>query len=356
MATPGRGTLGPARRLLLSRAKLTALVRAHWGVDAFDGDPRPAVSGLVARRGEQGWMLVEEEAGRALGRGLLWALRSGVRELHYLFPADEEAASAAARRGRLFRTRVAVWRTEGAELSAVPAEALPPEPALDARAQPYLERLVAAGAEPAVEWGTLYGDVWGLEVARVEREDGYLWLGVGVTKEDRLTRRLMEGDDPGADAVRSVVQQVRETRAHDYLVHPLNQLARERWLRAWLLQRPAEVGAAHLEPVSPPAPRADDVRVRVPAAAAGAGPDGAPMLLVCSVGFDSEAVPIALELADAIRTRTGQAIRPVVAVPARDDHPMLRLAAHDAALPVGLATVPDDWPERFRAEAAGSGR
>ena len=384
MVTPGRGTLDPDRRLLLSRAKLAGLVRSHWGVDAFDGNARPAMSGLVARRGERGWMLVEEDAGRALGRALLWALRSGVRDLHLLFPADDEAAVPAARRGRLFRTQVAVWRVQGTDLSPVAAEPLPREPALDARAEPYRELLTAAGAEPVVEWGTLYGDVWGLEVARVEQArpaagqgppplgggrvevpagaaeppvelDDDLWLGVGVTKEDRLTHHLVWGGEPGVDAVRSVVDQVREIRERADLAHPLNQVARERWLRAWLLLEAAQVGAAGLQPVSPPVPRADDVRLRAPAAALGSAQDGQAVLVVCSVGFDSEAVPMAVELAEAATAGAGDATRLVVAMPARDDHPLLRLAMDDAVLPVELAAVPDDWPERCRALSRSGG-
>ena len=352
------GALDPDRRSLLSQAKLTALVRSHWGAGTFDGEPRPAMSGLVARRGESGWMLVDEEPGRALGRGLLWALRSGVRELHLLFASEHAPAVAAARRGRLFRTRVEVWRVEGAELSPVAAEPLPPEPPLHVRAEPYRQRVAAAGAEPVVEWGALYGDVWGLEVARVERAeptadfDGDLWLGVGVTKEDRLTHRLMWGDEPGTDALRSVVRQVRAIREHDDLAHPLNQVARERWLRAWLLREPGQVGAGHLDPVAPTVPRADDVRVRMPAAALGTDEDGEPMVVVCSVGFDSEAVPMAVELAEAVAARSGAATRLVIALPARDDHPLQRLVMADAALPMELATVPDDWPERCRAFSA----
>jgi hypothetical protein len=294
-------------------------------------------------------MLVDEEPGRALGRGLLWALRSGVHELHLLFSSDDAAALAAARRARGFRTRIAAWRVQEADLSPVAAEPLPPEPPLDARAGPYRELMVAAGAEPVVEWGTLYGDVWGLEVARVEREDDDLWLGIGVTKEDRLTHGLMWGDEPGAEALRAVVEQVRAIRERDDLAHPLNQVARERWLRAWLLREPGPVGAIALEPVSPTVPRADDVRVRTPAAAQGSGEDGRPVLVVCTVGFDSEAVPMAVELAEAASARSGRSTRLVVALPARDDHELLRLAMDDAVLPVELATVPDDWPDRCRA-------
>jgi hypothetical protein len=288
-------------------------------------------------------MLVDDEEEKAFGRGLLWALRSGVAELHLLFPSSARgAASRAALRAAGFRTEVTVWEVSGTQLTPVPADSLPPEPHLDERAGPYRELLEAAGAQPVVEWGTLFGDVWGLEVARVTREDGDVWLGVGVTKEDRLTHRLMWGDEPDVDDVRSVVEQVRATRERDDVAHPLNQLARERWLRAWLLTNPTPTGVTALEPVSPPVPRPDDVRLRMPAFARGSGRDGEPLLVACSVGFDSEAVPMLVERAASSDERL------VLALPARDDHPLLRLAVADAVRPVDVVTVPDDWAERHR--------
>ena len=349
-------TLDAERRAALRRAKLAALVRSGWGVASFDADTRAAPGGTVAsvaKAGERGWMLVEDDADRAVGRGLLWARRAGVRELHILFSCDRGHATRAARRGRLFRTRVEVWQVHGTELSAVAAEPLPPEPALDPRAERYRQVLGDAGAEPVVEWGTLFGDVWGLEVARVQPGEGDVWLGVGVTKEDRLTHRLVWGDDPGVDAVRSVVDQVRRTRETGDLSHPLNQLARERWLRAWLVQEPDQVGARRLAPVSPPVPRADDVRLRAPAPASGSGLDGEPLLVVCTVGVDTEAVPVAVELADAVAGRSGALPRLVLAMPAADDHPLLRLVSQDTVVPLEVVRMPDDWPVRCQRAAAG---
>ena len=348
--------LDPERRAALLRAKLAALVRSGWDVGSFDADARAATGGTAAKAGERGWMLVEDDAGRAVGRGLLWARRAGVQELHLLFSSGRDDAVRAARRGRLFRTGVEVWQVHGRELSPVTAEPLPPESPLDRRAEPYRQVLGDAGAEPVVEWGMLFGDVWGLEVARVQPDDGDLWLGVGVTKEDRLTHRLVWGEHPGVDAVRAVVDQVRRTRQTGDLAHPLNQLARERWLRAWLVREPGEVGASRLEPVSPPVPRPDDVRVRLPAPASGFGPDREPLLVVCTVGLDTEAVPVAAELADAAAGRSGALPRVVMAVPAADDHPLLRLVSEDAIVPLDVVRMPDDWPVRCRRVAArGSG-
>jgi hypothetical protein len=348
VASPSYRPLDPERRALLLRAKLTALVRAGWGVGTFDPDPRPAGGGAALKAGEQGWMLVEEDPGRALGRGLLWARRAGVHELHLLFSSDGDEATRAARRGRHFRTSVQAWQVHGTSLAEVAVEPLPSEPPLDPRAEPYRVLLRDGGADPVVEWGTLFGDVWGLEVARAQAEDGDLWLGVGVTKEDRLTHRLVWGDDPGVDAVRSVVDQARQAREHGDLAHPLNQLARERWLRAWLVEDPGQVGATALQPVSPPVPRPEDVRARAPAPALGSAPDGSALLAVCSVGLDTEAVPIAVELREAAASRAGRPVRLVLVVPAGDDHPLLRLVREDAAEPFDVVHVPDDWPVRSR--------
>jgi hypothetical protein len=347
VVTPSHRSLDPERLARLRRAKLAALVRAHWGVDAFDPDPRPA-GGTAGKVGERGWMLVEEDAGRAVGRGLLWALRAGVRELHLLFSADREDAVRAARRGRLFRTAVQAWQVHGTELAAVGPEPLPPEPPLEGRAERYRQVIREAGARPVVEWGTLFGDVWGLEVARVREEDGELWLGIGVTKEDRRTHRLVWGDEPDVEAVRSVVEQVRDTRERADLAHPLNLLARERWLRSWLVGQPGQIGATSLEPVSPPVPRPDDVRVRAPSPALGSAADGESLLAVCSVGVDTEAVPVAVEVREAVEQRTGGRVRLALVVPAADDSPLLRLVEDDAIVPFDVIDVPDDWPLRCR--------
>jgi hypothetical protein len=188
-------------------------------------------------------------------------------------------------------------------------------------------------------------------VARVQAvEDGF-WFGVGLTKEDRLTHRLVWGDEPGVGALRSVLDQVRQTREHGELALPLNHLARERWLRTWLVEEPGAIGASSLRPVSPPVPRPDDVRVRVPAPALGTEHDGAPVLAVCSVGLDTEAAPVAVELRDAVAARSGAAVRLVLVMPASDDHPLLRLVVEDAVDPVEVVNVPDDWPDRCRRQA-----
>jgi len=338
------------RRMLLWQAKLRVLVRRHWGVGGFDDDPRLAPGAMVAQRKELGWMLAEEDPGRALGRGLLWALRAGVSELHLIVSHPGDDAGRAARRAQRFHTRVVVWVVEDTDLVEVPPEPLPPEPALDPRAEPYVEVIVGAGAEPVVEWGALYGDVWGLEVARVRADAGDAGLEIGVGPQDRLLHQMMSEDEPSEAALTRVVDDVRRIRERGELAHPLNRLAQERWLRAWLVRNPAEVHAERLSPLAPPVARPDP-RSPLPAPAVGWDAHGENMLVFCSVGFDTELVPMAAELHEAVAARSESPPRLVLALTRRHDHPLLRVLAADVVVPVEVARVPDDWRQRCRPEA-----
>jgi hypothetical protein len=258
----------------------------------------------------------------------------------------EEDAVRAARRAQCFHTRIQVWSERDADLVEVVAEPLPPEPVLGARAQPYVEMIAGAGAEPVVEWGTLYGDAWGLEVARVESDRTGAWLEIGVGKQDRLVHRMMLGDEPPQKALAGVVDEVRRARQGGDLSHPLNQLAQERWLRAWLVRNPSHIGADYLSPLAPPVPRGDP-RAPLPAPALGPDQGGEGLLVVCSVGFDTELVPMAAEAQAAVAAHSGRAPRLLLSLPERHDHPLLRLLAGDVEVPVEVAPVPDDWPLRF---------
>ena len=338
---------------MLWRAKLSALVRRQWGLEGFDAEPRSASGGVVAQRGDVGWMLAEEEPGRAVGRGLLWALRSGVRELHLIVSGPRDGAVRAARRGQSFQTRIAVWSVHDAGLVAVSAEGLASEPPLDVRARPYREMIVDAGAEPVVEWGALYGDVWGLEVTRVNADGAGAWLEIGVGKQDRLVHRMMLGDEPPQKALAEVVHTVRQVRQGGGIEHPLNQLARERWLRAWLVRNPDQIKARILSPVTPPVARSDP-RAPLLAPALARDEAGQELLVACSVGFDTELVPMAAELQAAAAARSGHALPLVLCLPERHDHSLLRLQASDVVAPVSVALVPDDWPLRCQASTSRS--
>jgi hypothetical protein len=260
--------------------------------------------------------------------------------------ATTEIAAVAARRAGLFAMPVDVWLADGRQLTAIAAapadvadEAAPPDLA------PMAARIQAAGAEPVYEHGGLSGEVLGLEVCRVVADDtGRRHLAVGVGKYDReVHEALLAGDDgPGLDdALRRVIDSVREQRRPGMAAHPANQLATERWLRTVLVTHPEWAGARFLQPVPTTEPRTD---LRQPAPAAAIGDDGAgqPLLVMCTAGtVDLEAVPVAAD------TRLARSVtsspRLVVAVDPPADARITRDLAGALRQPATVTVVPAEW-------------
>jgi hypothetical protein len=149
---------------------------------------------------------------------------------------------------------------------------------------------------------------------------------------------MVHGDLPTRDALASVIATVRENRRAGRESHPLSRLAQERWVRAVLAARPDLVGATRLEPVAPLLPR-DSVKDVVPACLLGEDADGEPVVVACSVGIDLDLVPTAAEM----RALHAPGARLVLAVPARDDHPVTRRIASRLREPAEIVALPDDW-------------
>jgi hypothetical protein len=194
--------------------------------------------------------------------------------------------------------------------------------------------LAAAGADPVVEHGRLVGEVEGLEVARAWiDDDGEPRLEVGVGRFDREAHAVVD-EEPTETTLRTVVELVRPHRAGGGDHHPLALLAGARRLRARLVRDPALVGADHLAPMAPTV-EAPDLRTPWPAPATGIDGDGRPVVVVCSVGIDLDLVPAAADarLADARDAEL------VLAMPARDRHPVTVDLAARLARPARIVTV-----------------
>ncbi|MPY95650.1 MAG: hypothetical protein GEV08_22105 [Acidimicrobiia bacterium] len=336
MTTPAP-SLGDAQRARLARAKLRALARERFGGRDWAEED---LSGLPALHdGDEGVVLLEARAW-GLGLALVWADKVGLAGgLHVVVEVD---AGVAARRAALLAPTVRAWSVRGTTLEearpAPHAEVLaPPEDALVV-AEPLRRR----GADLVVEHGVVLAEILGLEVGRVVPDEAAPsgWaLEVGVGKNDRAASVVMGALRSAEDAVRNVVEVVGAHRRPGAAPHLLNRLARPRWLRASVLGDPGLVGATSLAPLEPPLPRQNLIDP-VPALAAGQGPDGAPIVVACSVGVDLEAVPIA---ADA-RDRYAPDADLVLVTPARDQYPPLRRAAALLRRPARLVAVEGPWP------------
>ena len=345
---PAGAAVDVERRAALNGAKLAALVAGRWG----PGDRQRGAIGATATlldpttRGDaprSGWVLPDGEAARALGPALVWADRHGVRDLH-LVADPGPGAGVLARQATLFADGPTVWAVEGTSLAAsepapMPARAEAPAPT------ELVDLLIDAGLEIVVEGGLVRGEVNGLEVARIvhgETTAGVTidepQLEVGVGKADRELTALVHGGLAPTAQLDRVVDIVRGHRRPGAPRHPLNQLVPDRWLRAVLCRAPHLVGLTTLWPAEGTRPRANlserDVAVAVGEAAA-----GAPVVVACSVGIAADLVPAA---ADA-RAANDPGARLVLAVPARDDHPVTRQLAARLRAPADVVPVPGDW-------------
>jgi hypothetical protein len=341
-------SLDPARRGALLHAKLTALVRENGPGRDWLSSARPLTLGadVVLHDATQqiAWVLLDADQLRGLGRALTWATGHAVAQLH-LFVDEADAPDVAghlARRAGLLSLADGapdIWSVRGravhrAEPSSV--ELAPSSHGADADA--LADFLRRHGVEVVSEHSCVVGEVVGLEVARTVHGDDGVRLEVGVGRHDREAAELLHGRREPSEALPEVASLVRRHRSVGAQPHPLNRLAPQRWLLRHLVEQPALVGLASVEPVVGPLPRGsvDDL---VPAFGLGRDAHGAPVVIATSVGVDTDVVPAAL---DAWAQHAPEA-RLLVVVPERDALPSLRRVAALAITPVEIATIPDDW-------------
>jgi hypothetical protein len=340
--------LDPSRRTVLVETKLRALVRGRWGAAAAGSDASqlPLGAALRAADGSAGWVLADQDraAGGVLGGALAWAVREAVAELHLLV---EAGAGRLARQAGGFAFPVSVWLVDGAVLEPATAEPLAPEAPVPAEVLAWAPTLAAAGAEPVAEHGRLLGEVLGLEVARVGLDAaGQVRLEVGVGRYERELYGARHAGQPPPEAIAAAVRAVRTNRRPGPPDHPANQLAPERWLRAVLVAHPELVGAARLEPASPPVERRG-IADRVPAPAVGnSRSDGGPLVVVAAAAVDLDLVAVAQDARLAAARRLGLdpgRVRLVLALPAGTDHPVTARLAAALRAPAEVVAVRADW-------------
>ncbi len=333
--------LGPEQRSGLYRAKLETLAAAHdpSGIGAGERVHHPFPGGGAAVDASAVWVLVEDES-VGLGGVLAWADRHDRPVVHVVVdgPATTVAGDLA-RQAALFADPPQVWRVDGRSLvRAAPVPVAEPAVA-SAAALALIAELEAAGLEITVEHGVVAGEVLGLEVARVVvRDDGSAHIEAGVGRNDREAFALLNGDLPTQQALRAVADTVQAQRRRGANVHPLNRLAGERWFRRQLLDDPSRLASWTLSPIPGLRPRTG-VGDAHPAFAAGRDETDRPVIVGFSIGIDLDLVPIAAD----VRLAADPTARLVLAMPARDAHPVTRRLAGRLAEPAEVLPVEGDW-------------
>lgn len=348
--------IGPEQQKALFRAKLTSLVRLHFSDepvtgstdDRFDPDADDfAIGGFAhgahAIQGDRAVVLLDSAGADGI-EGLLGHALIGVRHcatVHLVLDADAGGGVALiARRAAAVATIASQWNVVGTELHPVEVpRSSPPPPADIPVGDPLVELLHREHLDVLVEDGTVVGELLGVEVARIViGPDGEPRLDVGVGEYDQAAFAMMNANlDPTA-GLTAVCAEVRKHRAIGAEPHPINRLARERWLRAMLMNNPAAVGLDRLSPVPSLRPRAG-IKDEQPAVAIGTNPEGQMIGVVCAVGLDLDLVPTA---ADAIITYGLDAV--TLVIPARDHYPLVDEMAALLNVPVQIWEAEEPWP------------
>ncbi len=303
----------------LLEAKLKGLVRSVLEPDeaGFELIDAPgAVGGIVASRGFC-LLVADSKTGsqiRSLGQALIWADRAEVSELNVLVEADD--AGDLARRAGLLDPAPIVWEIQGTKLRLAESVALEPAPELALEELEFSLTMKAAGTRPVDDHGRLVAEVAGLEVARVSRDEEGAYLEVGVGQADRELQMLVHGGLERQEALERAVGMVLEHRRLDAPLHPLNRLARERWLRSKILDQPSLIGLTTAEPLPPLRPRSTLLGTE-PSAAIGLDKAGKQIVVVCSVGVDVDLTAEAAEY----RQRSAPDAELLLVVPKADQHP-----------------------------------
>jgi len=329
-----------ADRQPLYRAKLTSLVRSHFlGPDGSGNQLEMAdivfstfPSGAIARAGDEAWILLEGDDTRgAFGAGLV-AVRD-VPTVHFLVDGD---ASQIALTALGFDPSPTVWSITGTDVAqAAPAPAtLPTSEVPPPGTSPFVDILRARDLEIVVEQGVVIGELLGLEVGRVvASDDGATRLDVGVGAYDQDAFAIMNANLSPEGGLDLVCAEVRRHRDRSAEPHPINRLARERWLRAELVASPERCGLKRLAPVPSVRPRAG-LKDTMATGALGTDADGNVVVVVCSVGVDLDLVPTAADLI--VRYKPD---RVILVLPERDQYPVITELASQLAVPTTFLSL-----------------
>lgn len=301
------------RHSQLLSVKLGALVTEHIGSAAaapfqprtgFGGGTTSAALGVAD---DQVWALLngpdatrrrngaEFEPRLGLGAVLAWTTRHEPGRAVNVVCDDPDQAGAVARQAASMSLSLPVrsWTVDGRQIRAAEPTPLSAVVVPAARHVALIETIEAAGATAVIEHGVVSGEVRGLEVCRVVDDGETVRLEVGVGAHDRETFQLLHGDRPTVEALADVVAAVARHRHRGAAPHPLNVLARERALRATLIEQPDLIGAERVVAAEPPVPRRN-VKDAVPCAAR-ATVDGVLVTVAVSTGIDLELVPWAVD-------------------------------------------------------------
>lgn len=330
--------IGPEQKKALYRTKLLSLVRLHFSdfdPDSADFSSTGSLNGATCRQGDRAVALIDgESTAQALGHALV-AVRTAT-SIKVLVDGD---AAVISRRAAGFTPIDGVWQVTDKEIApVVPAKVTVPAADIPFD-DPLVELLEAAHVDVLFEDGAVVGEVLGAEVARIMvGHDGEPRLDVGVGQYDQEAFALMNAGLEREEGLAAVCAEVRRYRQLDAEPHPINRLARARWLRSLLMANPEAIGLSRLSPVPSILPRSG-IKEEVPTVAIGTDDDGALVGVVCAVGLDLDLVPTAADVVWIYGVE-----RVILVVPPRDRYALVDEMAELLDVPTQIFEATEPWP------------
>lgn len=315
----------------LARTKLEGLVRRAFPAVTEAAASFPAGAGIQS--GDAAYVYLVKPEPSPLAAALAWGTRMGATDLHVIVDDDDGLIGLQATG---FEPPVQVWKAVGAELTELIPATMPDVP-VPSEVDEHISLLLDAGCDIAGEHGVVVGEVLGLEVARIVLEaDGATSVRVGVGLYDQEAHALVHAGESVEGRLDQVVTEVRRHRRAGAAPHPINRVARQRWLRAIVLAEPGIVGLETASALTPLRPRGG-IHEEGPVAAAGVS-NGRGEIVVTAVGIDLDAVPCA---AGHLVRDGGDAVR--IVMPERDHHDVIRRQAARLAVPAELMAITEPW-------------
>jgi len=198
--------------------------------------------------------------------------------------------------------------------------------------------LIENGCDVIREHDVIKGEIKGLEVARIIKDfDNLSNMQIGVGHYDQEAHKLVDWGESPNEKLARVVSEVRQYRNKEAQPHPLNRVARSKWLISEMIASPKIVGLEEIRHL--PTPESTKaITETAPAAALGKIGDKV-ILIVASVGVDLKAVPIASGLS--VATEPDEIW---MVLPEKDKHPALLRQAEHLKTPVHFKTAEEPWP------------
>lgn len=331
-------TLSTEQRAQLLCAKLTALSRENL---QFDAQPEVRGALAVAHANGRAAVLMENSGAADIGAAFLWAQRVDAQQVD-IFTDDN--AGLMARLAQYFVTPSTVWQVAGPTATPATPQAFGERLVAPPVHAELLDILTEAGCEVVVEHGVYRGEINGLEVARLVKwptstgGDGEYHIEVGVGRFDRDATAAVHADTPPTELLESTISLIKTHRQAGAIGHPVQYLARSRWLRAELILDPSAVGLQDLQAADMTS-EATGIKDDHPSAAIGLSADGARAVLVCSTGVD---LSLAARAGDT-RAFHDESADLHIAVPERDATTVTRTLATLLKDPATVHPISVDW-------------